>query len=542
MSLITTTRTQLIKSLGGATSDMVEQAVDRVSTDYLRILEEQFSFYDSQLLNLKMALQEWEDIYTVDGNKTADLKTLASQARQLYDYAPEATNAVKYYTAMAVGTSLSIKIRSKASPRRIGERDEDPAQAAFDRIFEAEENEAVFSIEKRQELSNELLINARVVYMFFANPGDGFIKVRTLKNPFEISQIITNPNDDTEVWFYKRTFTPNGSSTPKTLYYQFWRLKDRPVRVENDFGGIDTYDGPEDYLKRKIDSQARIARAGYGPDAPPVFMVMLEWGPFFRAAINWVRQQARFMENRATIVKNRAAYLDEYTVSGGSRAVDAIKAKLASTLNAVGSSPNWETNPAPAAGSALIHNEAVKAAQRSLSTGADDAEKDGRMFRTMPAAAFSMPAALLYMDAEASGNLNAIIELMKRAQGLWESYRSVWHGFYRRLVRFVLEMNGYTGQVLIDIDAPPLVETALPDYTKAVVDGVDAGLVPREEAARLYLVRLGSNNVDELVQRMMSDEQNGDGSSNNRTTPPEPEMTAEEHAAVIRQVLVDLRE
>lgn len=99
MSLITTTRTQLIKSLGGATSDMVEQAVDRVSTDYLRILEEQFSFYDSQLLNLKMALQEWEDIYTVDGSKTADLKTLATQARQLYDYAPEATNAVKYYTA-----------------------------------------------------------------------------------------------------------------------------------------------------------------------------------------------------------------------------------------------------------------------------------------------------------------------------------------------------------------------------------------------------------------------------------------------------------
>lgn len=544
MSLLNNTKNQLIKSLGGATHEMVTEAIEQAGGRYLIFLEQQFSFYDAQLQGLKLALQQWEDLGSVDGNKQRNLEDVARDAQLLFDYAPEAGNAVKFYTAMAVGTSLSIKIRPKSGNRTIKEADQaNSMQAAFDMVFEADENEAVFSIEARQKLSNDLLVNSRVVYLFFVGP-DKSIKARTLDNPFEITKLITNPEDKTEIWFYKRTWTPEGSASPRTLYYRFWRLKDKLVRVENERGEIEFYKNQEDYLRQKIDSQAKIARAGYGPDALPVFATMLEFGPIFKPAIDWVKQQARFMENRATVVRNRATYLDEYTVDGGSRAVDAIRTKLNSTLSSTGD--NLERNPAPAAGSSLIHNKAIDSKQRSLATGADDAEKDGRMFRTMPAAAFGIPAALLYMDAEASGNLNAIIELMKRAQGLWESYRSVWHGFYKRMAKFVLGVNGYTTPVVIDIDAPPMVDTDLAEFAKAVIDGEAAGLVPTPEASRLYLLRLGSNNIDELVAQV-NKETSPPPQAKSGQNPPQPdqsrqEISAEGYAEIISQVLKDLQE
>jgi hypothetical protein len=206
------------------------------------------------------------------------------------------------------------------------------------------------------------------------------------------------------------------------------------------------------------------------------------------------------MEDRATIVKNRATFTDELTTDSGTRGLSALQQKLQSKIS-VDRGP-LETNPVAASGSWLMHNEAVKTKQRSLDTGAGSATDDVQMFRSMPAAAVGIPIPLLYMDAEASGNLNAIIELMKRASGRWTRYRTMWHGFYKKLARFILDMQGYTKPVIVDVDAAPMLEDGLEEYTSAVAKGKDRGLIPRLEAARLYLVRLGAKNVDEILEQM----------------------------------------
>lgn len=468
----------------------------------VRRLQESHSALDSQLIHLQQELRNWELLFALGADDTSvDAESLRlhtiTDSRNLFEWSPEAGSAVLHYTGLAVGTTLSIKITPKDKETLLDI--DDTPQKLFDEVFESEDNEVVFSVPARQKLSNRFLVDGEMPLAFFIEPETGFVKVRPVETT-QIKRFVTNPEDDSEIWFYKREWTPKGSTGPKILYYRHWKMN-----VEDRDAAVAWLIGPEGPIQRE--SSGALAQSSSGRQ--DILMEVLIWdtikmrgNPLLKRVIVWIRQNTRFVENRATIVRNRATFLDEYTVSGGSQATTAMRQKLESSYTQTSGVFGVDTNPAPAAGSSLIHNKAVKTNQRMVTTGGEDAERDARIFRSQISAGVGIPIALLYMDAEASGNLNAIIELMRRSQHRWEAYRSVWHSFWRSFAVFVLRVRNWQENVLIDIDAPPMVQDDLKEFTDAVINGLDAALVPPLEASRLYLTRLGSNNIDELLNQI----------------------------------------
>ncbi len=465
-------------------------------------LRESYLALDSQLIHVQQELQKWEMLFALGqdgtgGSESLRMKTI-QDSRDLFEWSPESGSAVLHYTGVAVGTTLSIKLTPVDNEDSRLDQDDTP-QKLFDEIFESEDNEVVFSVDARQKNSNRFLVDGEMAYTFFVNPDSGFIKVRPVDS-VQIRLFVSNPEDVSEIWFYKRVWTPIGQTEQRVLYYRHWKLKD-----EDRDEAVAWLVGPKGPIQRESIGSLATSQSG----RQDVLMEVLVWdtikrrgNPLLKRAIAWIRQNTRFVENRATIVRNRATYLDEYTISGGSRATASVRQSLESSYARSSGVFGVDTNPASAAGSSLIHNKAVKSNQRSVATGSEDAERDARIFRAQVSSGVGIPIALLYMDAEASGNLNAIIELMRRAEHRWSSYRSVWHSFWKSFAVFVLRVRNWEGDVLIDIDAPPIIQDDLKEYTDAVINGLDSALVPPLEASRLYLTRLGSNNIDEILDQV----------------------------------------
>lgn len=482
----------------------VQARIDAAASAADTRLREAIIGYDSQLTSLQQRLSQYE-LLTATSNQQEPTRgerlAMVADSRFLVDWQPEAASATAHYTGMAIGNTLNVTIRPK---KEDGEADTEDTrlQTIFDSVFNAEHNETVFSLLSLANLSDSFLADGEVAFTFFIDEAQlGRSRVRTV-NPTQIEEFISNPDDQAEVWFYKRVWNTS-SMHQRVLYYRHWKLadEDRDQAVQWLF----SEDGPA----VQHNEEENLAKDQAGNDAYMYVMTMNNRGvgrgrPFLAQAITWVYNNVRFVQNRATIVQNRATYLDEYTVTGGSRAVSSLQTQLRSTLARPGAGVfGNETNPAPATGSSLVHNRAVDAKQRSVDTGADDAMRDARIFRSQVSAAVGVPIALLYMDAEASGNLNAIIELMRKSRHRWERYRGHWHDFLRSFASFILRLSGVAvDSYVVDIDQPPMVEEALKELTEAIRLGKQDKLIPAQEAARLYMNRLGSNNIDELLAQL----------------------------------------
>ncbi len=507
---------EVAKVIAGISPVNEEQALEitNLQAQHRRLAEVHIGM-DAQLLHLTQELSQWEVLASLSdeglNHKSERFRLRVMQdSRDLFEWSPEAGAAVLHYTGLAVGTTLSIKVSPKQETTAptptpgvplVPEVVDTTAQDLFDEVFTAESNEVVFSIQGRQTLSNQLLTDGECALAFFVNSSTKFIKVRRVETA-QIVEFVSNPDDNSEIWFYKRKWTPKGSNVAKVLYYRHWKLdgEERDAAV-----AWLTTKGP---LSKEAES--RLATSTSPTGDRDVLMEVLTWdtigkrgNPLLKRVLTWIRQNTTFVENRATIVRNRATYLDEFTVAGGSRATEAIRKQMASDYTTSGGVFGAvDRNPASAAGSSLIHNKAVNSKQRSAGTDANDAEKDSRIFKTQVGAGVGIPTALLYMDPQMAGSLNSVIELMRRSEHRWLSYRMLWHSFWQSFAIFTLRQRDFETPVMIDIDAPPMIQDDLDNATKAIINGLDSGLVPPMEAARLYLTRLGSNNIDELLEEV----------------------------------------
>ncbi len=481
----------------------LQRQVEATETASTARLREITSAYDSQLLRVQQMLADYERIGAAaeeDENAESRL-ALIRDSRFLVEWHPDAWSAIQHHTGMAIGNSLDISIRPKNEEGEV-DRENKELQRVFDAVYDAEDNEIIFTLSSLADHSDSFLTDGERPFALFVDGASGMVRVRPV-NSTQIESFVTNPDDDSDIWFYKRVWhkseqSSTGGSKRNVVYYRHWKLGND----ERDFAvnWLFSEAGPG-----SLEDGDRLAVDGAGSDAYMVVLTMntrkKRGNPMLKQAITWLRTHSGFVQDRATIVRNRATYLDEYTVTGGSRAVQAVRDKMRSSLaTPSGGVFGGETNPAPAAGSSLIHNKAVTASQRSVETGADDAEKDARIFRAQVSAGVGVPIALLYMDPESSGNLNAIIELMRKSKHRWERYRRLWHDFLRSFATFVMRVNGVVdGTYVIDINSPPMIEDNLQDYTQAIREGKKEHLIPEREAARLYMDRVGSNNVDELL-------------------------------------------
>lgn len=323
-----------------------------------------------------------------------------------------------------------------------------------------------------------------------------------IRSALEITEIITDPEDDSVPLYYKRTFQrrkrtrlgDDGLSVQYetvTKYYADYRATDEQLdRV--DTSGVDVADAKVMFLKINT-----IGQRGY---------------PLLTPALAWIAAYKEFMEDRATLTKALAAFAWKVKVKGGSPAVDALVATLRSGYV----TGDRETKPTPAAGSTWLENEAATREQLRVDTGAGNASVDGDMLKLQTCAGTGV--FLHYFGDPRTGNLATATAMELPMLKQFADYQDYWLGVWTELFNFVVDQAIKFGGAIpaiprlpedvdrtLDIDYPPILERDASVYVTAVTNAYDRQLIPRDEAARLIMTTLGCNNVEQLIVALQTE-------------------------------------
>lgn len=373
----------------------------------------------------------------------------------------------------------------------------------------------------RGERETDLQQDGNLFFRFHVNQINGRIRISTI-DPQEIDDIICNPEDKKEPWFYRRSWVQkglDGGTKQHTAYYPDWRFTPRP-----DLRGRIT-----DQISR---SQGTAVPVDW--DTPVYHVAVNRMGRFgvpeFYAANDWALAYKSFLEQLASVWQALARWAAKLTTKGGKRGVAAAKSKLATTLGS--SAGGEETNPPPVTGATFIASEGVDL-QPFRTAGATMSAEDGRRLLLMTVMDFGFPETF-FGDASVGSLATAKsldrpteLQIMDR-QALWRDihgdiigYALLWavkapQGPLRSLARVVPERDGeQVREVLtwnddidptINIDFPSIIQHDTKEAISAIIDaqtlaGRSEGAgIPLETAVRRLISELGINDVDAVME------------------------------------------
>ncbi|MFD0852949.1 hypothetical protein ACFQ07_11990, partial [Actinomadura adrarensis] len=148
--------------------------------------------------------------------------------------------AISLRTAYVWGQGVEISARDAA--KKGSSQD---VNAVIQEFLDDPGNQRSFSgAQAREELERSLATDGNVFLALFTNPLTGRVQIRSI--PWdEITDVITNPEDCSEPWYYKRVWTTQaneltGASTEtRTVYYPAlgYRPAQRPLRLKDPLTG-----------------------------------------------------------------------------------------------------------------------------------------------------------------------------------------------------------------------------------------------------------------------------------------------------------------
>lgn len=348
------------------------------------------------------------------------------------------------------------------------------------------------------ELEGQLGTDGNIYPILFVNPKTGFTRVRTV-DPLEVTDQITNPEDSSETWFFRRDFvetsigerTSRVTTRQRTVWYP--ALGHKPVRK---FPVIDGE--PVDWNATVM--QVRVNAIG-------------KWGiGDAYAALPWAQSYRIFLEDWAKLMKSLARIA--WKLSGKRSSAQQAR----STLNGLGEAGGV---------AAMDPNSQLEAVPKSGAT--IDAES-GRPLATMIAAALGLPVTTLLADPGQTG-ARAVAETLDQPTRLeMNGRREVWTETYRAILGHVIDqavlapqgplkggvsVDAYTQQeeVILQGEAdrtltitwPDIDETPVDIMVKAIVEADATQKLPPLETMRLLLRALGVRDVDEILEAWTDD-------------------------------------
>jgi len=426
----------------------------------------------------------------------AERERAVREARRLFRYTPLAQWSIWLWTGWGLGDKTTV------TP------DDAKAQDTWSEFWEADRNAAVFGGDVLAELSDWLLVTGERFMLFFSSTQNGRTTARTIE-PERITKILKNPEDASEPWFYEETrldtseLSADGSTiTGQKVYHADWQLyftaeemqnDDVSDRTASDIGSVqEAVNAKWDKLveAKKVDRDARrsdIERTS--DDMPGTVAVMLHiahnrkdprslrgW-PITITAGPWVRAHKRWMESRLNVAVSVASFVRRYKTQGGSRAVKALQASIASTL----SSTNFiDRNPPPVGGSSETINKAVDVEDLPLKTGAMDAKADNNAFTWHALIGMGVFPTSAGLD---TARWATALEMDKAQSMVFQRYQTFWAAQFRKVAKIVLgfaELFGdgrfQTKSVQVSVDSFSLAD--FPQMATAIGNAVTQALVP----------------------------------------------------------------
>lgn len=483
------------------------ERLEQVEAELGRTLDN-VDLYEERIAELELALEDtgW-DLVSGGGNdrefSREALRKIAKHSRLAGIKNPLIGRAVRVRTYYTFGQGVQISA------------DHEQLNDVLQRTMANRLNrKAFFGHQARKELDHDLQHDGNVFIACFTHPTTGRVKVRTI--PFaEIVDVVSNPDDRADVWFYKRQWTQEttdlatgavSTRTQTRLYPAMWY---QPEVLQKRRMGDDNivWDAPILHVKT----------GGRGD---------MRFGiPETYAALDWAKAYKEFLEDWATLVRSLSKLAWKLTTKG--RKVAAAKTRLGTGIT---TTSGTESNPPPVAGSTFIQPEGTNL-EAIPKTGATIAASDGKQLRLMVASAMDLPDTILSGDAD-QGN-RATAETMDRPTELAIADRQqMWTDVAREVCTYIAAQaitapNGAlqsVGSVTVDdsdieilidgdpvkivVEFPPVLEPDTDAMVKALItaatlDGkTPAGTIPPDALARRLMTVLGFDDVDDLVAEL----------------------------------------
>lgn len=481
-------------------------------------LLETLSLAVERLAELELALDDTDWIrMSIDGSlefSNAGLAKIVSLARLAYLKNPLINRAVNVQAYYVWGQGVNIE----ASPDEV-----DPVVQAF--LDHPKNQVELTSHQARTMKEITLELEANLFFVLFTNSSTGRVIVRKIPvDEILAGDIVTNPEDRKEPWFYKRVWnqrtfqvaTGQTSFSTMTAYYPDWRYRpaegDRPDAI----GGDPVHwDQPVMHVKVGGLDDMRFG-------VPEVY-----------SALDWAKAVTKDLERYATLRAALARYAHKLSTGGGPAGVAAAKAKLGTTR----STDNPESNPPAVTGSTFVSNPGTSLEPYNTRNALPPAD-DARRLGLMVAAGTGIPETILFGDADV-GNLATAKTLDRPTELKVVDRQTLWADVLKDLLGYVVETaarkaNGpLQGVVDVDVDQddpaivhltaagadgvdtpvvyevtfPDVLERSVTERVEAIVKattlgntkGVPAGTIPPRQAIALLLRALGLDDIDELL-------------------------------------------
>ncbi|ACZ29580.1 hypothetical protein Xcel_0541 [Xylanimonas cellulosilytica DSM 15894] len=490
-----------------------ESTVVTSAVECARVAEGNLELLTESLAELELTLEDrgWQ--------------TMSAQAEQQFSRAGLG-NASRVARVMAVANPLikrglgvrqayvwgqGVQVQARATGRD-GEEDVNTLVQAF---LDAPGNRAAFTGDQAHERHERALgTDGNVFVACFTNPRTGAVQVRTL--PFdEIDQVICNPDDRDDPWYYLRVWTSqvmkaDGSGfeiRQEKAYYP--ALSYRPATRPRTIGRVEVrWDAPVYHVKVN-------ALDGWDFGIGDAF-----------AALPFARMYQDFLIDWATLVKSLSQFVWKASAKNGSRAAGL---RQALQRRPAGTAP--DANPNNAGATALLpEGMNLEAIPKS---GATIDSESGRPMAAMVAAALGVPVTMLLADPGQVGSRATAETLDVPTINEMNHRRAVWAEAYRTILAYVIReavrapqgpvkgqvtRDPYTGRetvilagdtdATIEIDWPPLEKTPLDAIVKAIVDADGTAKLPPLVIVKLLLQALGVKDADEILDDVTDDDGN----------------------------------
>lgn len=369
---------------------------------------------------------------------------------------------------------------------------QDAVNQVIDR-FEKLNQASLMGMDARENKERALGTDGEVFLALFTDTRAGQVQVRAVPQ-LEIVQIVTNPEDREEPWFYYREYTltrlpsadvenlsmqptqaqvqrvlyPALGFDPKTAGYGF-----RPAAIN----GIQVmWDAPMVHLAvNRLD--------GWQRGIPDVY-----------ASIAWARLYQEFLIDWAGLTKALSKIAWKATGDTKSRAQTIAQRELARA--------GYETP----AGSTAVAGPGTNLEAVSKSGATIDSES-GKPLAAMIAAGLGLPVTMLLADPGITGarataetlDIPTVLEMGMR--------RLLWQSLYERIIHYVIEVAANTPagaalrgvEPVLDFAWPPLDAHDPVQLVTAIVNADSTEKMPPLTTVRLLLSALGVPDVDEVL-------------------------------------------
>lgn len=375
----------------------------------------------------------------------------------------------------------------------------------------------------------ELQVEGEVFIALFTNISTGWVRVRKI-HPDEIDDIVYNPEDARESWFYRRVwglreFDPFQGVFPtkeQVTYHPDWRYDPNSPGAPG---------RPETINQAPVIWDAPIYHVKVGG-----FSDMSRGVPEHYSALDWARAVKDDLEAYATVKRALARFAWNLQVKGGKGGVAAAKSRVSTTLASDGGSA-MDTNPPAVTGATFIGSEGASLSP-IRTAGSAPSPDEGQRLWLMVSSGTGLPETILTGNADV-GNYATARSLDRPTELKMRDRQTLWADVYQDLFSYVIEQavirpNGpLAGKVIIDpvsqqrtlktplgddgepqnygvdIRFPSILERDSSSRVAAIVQaatlnapGIPAGTLDDKTVTKLLLDALGVTEIDELLNQL----------------------------------------